>query len=288
MNANVTLDIDGYTFNTDADGWVFEDWSGWIGGAPMDVPQEERTGHGTSTAPGRRKARLMSVSGWRAGRRSVLAEAIENLEAMLADGRTGIFRADDIDLGERWAKVQLAGSLDVDWTSPTLVEFQIQFIAGDPFKYGSTSTASTSFGLPPVDSGLTFPLFEPDGVLDFGPMLGGSSGTATVVNHGTAPAEPRFTVTGPTPLGGFQIIEPSTGRTLRFLSIVPPGLELVIDARDATALLDGTADRSGDLIVLGGWPTIPDRSTTTFQFKPVAAGDSDGELLTVDCISTYW
>ncbi|WP_311208720.1 MULTISPECIES: hypothetical protein [unclassified Aeromicrobium] len=282
MIAPVTLDLDGMTFNQSTDEWVFEDWSGWYGGAPITVRQTDRTGHGATGGPGRRGARLLSVTGWRAGRRAELAPLVEELESLLADGQTGIFRVYDVDLGDRWVPVQLTGTIETDWDNPRMLEFQISLLALDSFKYGETSTASTTFAEPVTGGGFVWPAF-PDRVADFGAR--GTPNDLTIRNAGKAPSSVRFIVDGPTPELGFQIVESGTGKTLSFLSGVPAGSQLVIDGKTGNATLDDVADRSGDVVV-DEWPVLAPGAESTFTFESLAGFTT--ATLTAETTATYW
>lgn len=264
--------------------WGFESIEGWHNGPGIDVDQVQRVvSHGQFAQVGHRTGRTITVNGWVLGTtRAPVAGALRDLDAVLADGGFSTFTVHDDDEGTLTTTVQLLDRLQVDWTSPTEARFQIQLLAPDPYRYGETTSDSTSFAMDAVGTGLVFPLF-PDGVLDFGAL--GDPGTATVSNAGTATASVIFRVTGPGPTAGFRITDTTTGKSITYLGSLPAGSELVLDGRDGSVVIDGIADRSGDTLV-EAWPTIPAGGQRDFLFEPLSG--STAAVLTAEATATYW
>lgn len=266
--------------------WVFDTITGWHSGPGVELQQTQRAvGHGQFTRKGRRTGRQVIVSGHvYADSRAPVEQASRTLAALLAGGSTERFYFNDADGPTLWANVQLADAPRMEWDGKNWFKYQLTLLAPDAFRYGDTSTASTGFASDPVGVGLVYPLYTPDGVANYGP-LPTSNGVATVANAGSADASPVFTIAGPSPVGGFSITDVSTGHRLRFLGVVPEGSTLVIDASDGSALLDGTGDRSGDLIV-SRWPVVGPGELVSFRFAPESS--TSAAVLTVDVVSTYW
>lgn len=273
---------------TDGDGvtWQFDSIEGWHSGPGVELQQTQRVvGHGQFARKGRRTGRQIIIAGSvRGATRAPLERARLHLASLLADGGSQRLYFDDADGLTLWASVQLADAPRIEWNGLNHFRYQLTLLAPDAFRYGETSTASTTFATDAVGVGLVFPLFDPADVLDFGPVPT-SDGSATVVNNGSASASPVFTVAGPTPVGGFSITDLGSGERLRFLGVVPDGSTLVLDASDGSVVLNGTADRSSDLIS-SRWPSVAPGGQVTYRFAPESSPSA--ATLTVDLVSTYW
>lgn len=279
--------VDGLDLNNVEDNglvWEFTSIDGWHDGPSTFVEQDQRISHGQFAQPGRRGGRTITVRGKLAAEdRALVADGIDRLNALLADGGFGTFEFVDRTQGSRWAMVQLLGAPLPAWSGGPIAFYQLQLLAPGSYKFGATSSDSTAFGSAPVGAGLVFNLFGSPSTLNFGAQ--GTTGTVTISNDGTAPASVKFTVAGPTPVGGFEIVDVSTGKRITYLGSVPSGSELVLDGATGTVVIDGTADRLGDTIV-DAWPQIPAGGSRDFLFNPL--GGSTAALLTAECIATYW
>lgn len=113
-----------------------------------------------------------------------------------------------------------------------------QYRANDPRRYGvSEKTVNLS---PPVSSGgRTYDRTYP---LAFG---SGSSGTETATNSGNVGAHPVWTLSGP--LTNPRLENVTTGRTLTTALDLLNGETLVVDFKERTILLGGTASRYSTL-----------------------------------------
>lgn len=284
-----TIAVGGLTLNLDDPGeggvlWLFDEVDGWHDGAAVEVDSQARSiSHGQFPLAGRRGGRTITVSGnVLAPDRAQAGDAADQLAAVLAGGEFGRFDFHDVDQGWRWTNVQLAAIPDVAWVTEKHIRFQLQFLAPDAYRYGQTSSASVGFSAA-SGSGMVFPLFNPAGFLSFGAPP--ASGVVTVQNPGTAAASPVFAVAGPTPVGGFAIVDLAAGKRISFLGSVPAGSTLTLDASDGSVLLDGVADRLGDAVV-EAWPVVPARSTASFLFEPLASATA--AELSVSVLATYW
>lgn len=279
--------------STDGDGveWIFDTIKGWTGGAGVEVDRVQRTfGHGEFSQRGRRTGRPITVGGWvYCANEVMVAQATDTLAAALADGNHGILTVTDDRLGPRWARVQLVGAIEDDWSKPNLYQFQLQLLAPEPYKYGVLSQASTELlSSDATGQGLVFDgasttlAFEPS--LDFG-TTPDSGGLVTLSNAGTAPASVKFTVQGPTPSGGFKITDQQTGLSIFYYAVVPTGSTLTLDGRNGSILLDGVIDRSAEALV-EAWPVISPHSSLDLLFSPLA--DTSAAVLTGSAFATYW
>lgn len=281
----------GFTFNAvDDDGlkWTLDKVDGWHDGPSVDVEQTQRiVSHGQFAQSGRRGGRQIIWSGSIQAPHDdhgLLANAAERLATFLADGGFGTFEFIDANLGSRWTTVQLLDTPDLSLDTDDLsLAYQISVLASSPYKYGVESTASTGFAAAPSGTGLVFPLFAPDGELDFGALA--DVGQASVTNYGTASAPVTFTITGPTPEAGFVITDTTSGERIEFLGQVPAGSVLVINSANGSIVIDGTADRLGDALV-DSWFSVPAGETRTYLFEP--NGSATASTLTVSAVSAYW
>lgn len=274
----------------DADGveWTFYEIDGWTNGPSVKVEQVQRiTSHGQFPQPGRRGGRVITIKGKiYADSRALVAAAVDKLASVLADGGFDYFGFYDESVGDRWAMVQLLDTPDTSWNDSDgkLCRFQLQLLSADAYKYGTTSTDSTPFGSDPVGDGLVFNLFPSPSTLDFGAQ--GTTGTLTIDNLGNAEASVKFTVTGPTPSGGFVIFDTTTGKRISYVGeVVASGSTIVLDGSDGSVLIDGYADRLGDTIV-EAWPVLDPESSRDFVFTPL--GTATASVLTAECVATYW
>jgi hypothetical protein len=274
----------------DGDGveWGYSTVEGWHMPAGMDVNRVQRIGsHGEFAQAGHRTGRVITITGWMwAANRAVIVAAAQQLSTVLADGGFETFTFNDSDVGELWTPVQLL-DMDVDWlgTAENPPRFQLQLLATDPYKYGGISSSTTGFFSVPAGVGLVFDLF-PSGTLDFN-SSSVVTGTVTVSNAGTADAPVVFTVDGPTPVEGFNIVRQSDGQTITWLSgeEIPTGSTVVLDGTDGSVTLDGTADRRGTVLV-DVWPVVPPGGSEDFLFS--SNGADTAASLTASVTSTYW
>lgn len=172
----------------------------------------------------------------------------------------------------------------IDRTTPINREFSLRYgevsvrlEATDVWIYSNTEKSATmSPGT--TTGGLSFPLDFP---LVFG--SGGSGGSASLNNEGTAPAPWTATITGSTPNPKITHVE--SGRYLELSGLtVDTGDTLVFDSKDRTILYNGTASRRGLLTTASSWFALqPGLNTIQFSSGGVATGQ-----LTFNFRDTYW
>jgi len=173
----------------------------------------------------------------------------------------------------------------VDRTTPTDRAFSFRYgvvsvrlEATDVYIYSNTEKSSGGISPGATTGGLTFPLTFP---LVFG--SGGSGGSASVQNSGTAPAPWTAFITGETPNPKITHLE--SGRFLELTGLtVSAGDTLEFDSKSRTILYNGTASRRGFLTAASSWFWLQPGSNT-IQFS--SGGVTTGQL-TFNWRDTYW
>lgn len=130
---------------------------------------------------------------------------------------------------------------------------ECRFLATDPTIYANTEQTSGAVGFPTGGAGVTPPLTPP---VVFG--SGGSSGTFTATNDGTALVGWRVEVAGTWVDPVVENVD--TGDQLRLVGSVGSGQTLVIDSTERSITLDGSA-RPSWLRAASQWWTLPPGDT---------------------------
>ena len=160
-----------------------------------------------------------------------------------------------------------------------------EWVATDPLRYGDPVALSTGFATP--GGGLRTPLFSDGtvgvGRLDFGAP--GSSGRLLLSNPGSAAASPQYTVSGPVPTEGFDIVCVDTGERMTFESGISAGSLVVLDSATGRVLLNGDSDRSGYLTV-AQWFKIPAGGSRTVAF--LSRGATTAATMTATVRPPWW
>jgi hypothetical protein len=264
---------------------TFTDLKGWFDGPGSRASFVDRPNdHGSFDGPVYRSNRVISIEGAAyADSRAAVAAALHTITGILAEGDLGPLTVADPDYGTLTAMVRLTDGPSITWNRTTQQwTFQIQFTAPDPRKYAAQLTWPTGLPVPAVN-GLTFPLFNGTGKLEFGPA--GQTGQITMTNPGTADAYATFAIAGPV-IGGVVLTEVATGRSIVWADDVPDhDVLLIVDSQSGRATLNG-ADRSGELITKQWWP-VKRRSSSTVQFSTLGAAGQAGQL-TASLRPAYW
>ncbi|WP_194522338.1 phage tail family protein [Cellulosimicrobium sp. JZ28] len=185
----------------------------------------------------------------------------------------------------RWdAKVRRARVVTDEAYNAGLARIDVQLFAPDPVGYGPEQVAGASF--PELVGGLEFDLFTDGsvdtGFLEFGER--GETGRVRLTNGGTADAYSIFHVEGPA-ADGFELVAVGVGRRIRWEGRLFAGDLLTVNPARGTALLNGTADRSG-LFTRREWFAVPPGEELEVQFLPVGA--SVGARVSVESSSAWW
>lgn len=203
------------------------------------------------------------------------ADAAKDLTVTLAS-RTLTTKARVI----RYSTAIARGDWGVGWFG-----WQADFRCPDPLRYGITQTVGP-YVLAAATGGLVFPLFMPSGVLSWGTLP--TPQTLTLTNTGSADAPVTLSVAanGAAITGGFQILESTTGRSLRYADDLAAGDVVVFDSGAGTVIINGSADRRGSLTV-AQWTPVPPSSSRTFYLAPLGGPNSTASL-TASMRPAYW
>jgi hypothetical protein len=245
---------------------------------PRSYDQPRARGHGDHPGDLYGQARIVTVTGEIASRTSRDALAADILAAsplsstvedlmITTFGRT-------LAAGARLIRRHLP--VEEDYASGK-VPFALAWRCPDPLRYGQLRTAPT--GLPTAGGGLSYPIGD---LYDYGPL--GATGQITLPNEGTAPAPIVFEVTGSLP-EGFEIS--AAGGRLRYPAAVPAGQVIVFDTADGTVLVEGTADRRGELTA-ADWLQIPPGTALTVQFTSLGGAYDPNARLVAAAAPAYW
>lgn len=253
---------------------------GWFGGVSIRLRGgEPRLGDGDFPGRINRSGRTLTLSGW---------SEFATVEDMRSASRliSGLFAPEDhvegATLGrlrvqldrDLTAAVRLDGTLKVvESAAGMTVDWEIPLYAPDPHLYGPNQrTPITMSGSNSL--GLFWPLFAPDGVLDFD----GDGTTLMLTNSGNAPAYPRITIEGDYP-GGFAII--LGGRSVQFQAPTYRQSPVVVDMRGFVTVRG--VDRSSYLTVRE-WTAVPPHGSLPIDFVPLKGGTG---LVTATIQDTY-
>jgi hypothetical protein len=157
------------------------------------------------------------------------------------------------------------------------VPFTLQWKCPDPLRYGPELSAET--GLPTSGTGLTYPLAYP---LDYGTP--GATGRITLANDGTADAGIQLAVRGALP-EGWEVS--AGGDRLRYPTPVPAGQVIDIDTDTGSVLVEGTADRRGELTI-ADWILVPAGGEVTLQFTSLGGAYDPAARLTARWKPASW
>lgn len=272
----------GYVDDTTLTGFVYTNLEGWYDGPEVRTNFTARPyANGSFDAPVFRGVRTITLTGTYVGAdHGSSLQAAQQLTALLGDGSVGSVTVDSIT-----AAVRLSAPPLLSWLGGLDFAFQVSFTAVDPKKYGPTTTVGP-YVLAAATGGLIFPLFMPSGVLSWGTLP--TPQTLTLNNPGTAEAPVVLTVAanGAALTGGFQILEQTTGRALRFVDNLAAGDIVVFDSGAGTVVIDGTADRRGSLSV-AQWTPVPALSARTFYLAPLGGANTTASL-TASMRPAYW
>jgi hypothetical protein len=254
--------------------------TGWDDLDDVDTSLDSPRGRGHGDIPGDlyARARIVTVRGaiTNRARRDELAQAILAVTPV-----TSPVEDLTIDTLGQWLTagarlVRRSLPVEEDYASGH-IPFALAWRCPDPRRYGAERTASTA--LPDGGGGLSYPLSYP---LDYGTP--GVTGRITLANPGTADAPILLGITGGL-TAGFEVS--ASGQRLRYPTPVPAGQTIDIDTDTGTVLIEGTADRRGELTV-ADWLLIPAQSSLTVQFTSLGGARDPNARLTARWKPTYW
>lgn len=269
--------------------WTLENLDGFDdSGSGVRADDSERApgNDGSFPTPADRTGRSIAVDGFAVCPTRAAAGAVTlQLRALLAGGSFGTLTVVDADLPTMSVTARIAAKPTVDWSDPLTVQFGLEFWAPDGLAYGDPIAQTATF--PTAGGGLRTPLFTDGAVgvgrLDFGAP--GSSGRLLLSNPGSADASPQYTVNGPVPPEGFDIVCVDTGERLTFESGISAGSLVVLDSATGRVLLNGDSDRSGYLTT-AQWFKIPAGGSLTVAF--LSRGATTAATMTATVRPPWW
>lgn len=262
----LSVTVDGMTFSDPpVNGWALLDLGGWFDGPPVrSGTAKPRPGrHGSFPEQSFRDGRVVTVDGLApAGNRA-------RISAVLADGMFDDISVTEPDGRTTTASVQISAGPMLKIGRSGVVRCHLEFYAPDPLRYADPVSVWTTF--PTLRGGLSYDLYTDGagtdlGYLDYG--LASDTGRVVVTNTGTAPAPVSFQVDGAVDSAGFDIAQVGSDLRLRFEGPVATGSALVLDGSTGNVLIDGTADRAGQL-TYRDWPVVPPGASLELAFIPL-------------------
>lgn len=119
--------------------FVIQEIEGWDEGTDMRLDTEDRPlQHGAFDGPGYLSPRTVSITGVILGESPAdLQRAVRRLNGLLADGGSAVMTVHDA-LGPLWSRVRRASApgVRVRGEAPSIADYQMQFWAPDPRRYG--------------------------------------------------------------------------------------------------------------------------------------------------------
>lgn len=293
---NTTWAISSLTLNTtDANGveWLCTNDDGWFNAPGEKLNQGEwPSDHGMWDGQSYVDSRLVTLDfAVTAPTRAACDLALRILAAVGTTGQLVPLTVTEPGL-TTFASVKRAQKPNVTRITETYAEAQIFLIAPDPRRYDpAVNTASTT--LATAISGLDWSTgggldWSTGGGLNWGTST--SDGTCTVLNNGTAPSPPIFTIAGPTDSGtlsAISVTNSATGQIIAYSGVLGVNDVLVINtnrfARSAT--LNGSTDVWSGLTI-SQWYGVPDGGQLKVQFQGTSS--SLTPLLQVGVSNAYY
>lgn len=255
--------------------WDADRIDGWLDTPGMQVPSTARLGHGDTVGRARWSGRTIQIPGILRTRDCVQQQSErDRLAGMFHDGQSQMVEVTHGGVTVR-GEFRLIDRLDFDPVTPEYAEWSLSLYSEDPFLYGGEQRV-TVLG-PGAGVGLVYPLFAPDGGLDYGAPSSATTGVLT--NTGNADAWPMYRPHGDMP-SGFRVWQ--DGHPIEWGGPVAPMLPVTVDTARSAVEIAG-ADHS-HLLVLDDFQPVPPGASTHVTFEPL--GGADG-YLEASLVSTY-
>lgn len=259
---------------------VWTSSSGLDGGLGVESTKTDRLSDGAVLSGARRPGREITVAGtWFGPGESAARAFIDGLTAVGAGGApVRLHRT--TGAGERRCTAALDGAPKITavvedaWAR---VEWELPLYAADPRLYGREWRCQCRTADP--GSGLRWPLFDPDGALDWGTLSGLRDGL--LANAGTVDAHPTVILTG-NALSGC-VLSDGAGHDVVYRGPVTTRSPVTVDFAAGRAEVAG-GDTSA-LITGRAWWTVPPGGSVA----PAVRSLQDGATLIADftCYDTY-
>ena len=143
-----------------------------------------------------------------------------------------------------------------------LTRFSVELYAHDPV-WQANASSQVVLGLTDVSGGLSFPLTFP---ISFGES---NTGSVNLQNDGSYESYPVLTISGPVTDPSLE--NRSQGKTLSFTGTLAADETLVVDFKNRTVLLDGSANRYNWIDDSTQWWSL-DPGTNDIWFDGTSAG----------------
>lgn len=271
--------------NRDRGRLYFSDLGSWYSGAESKTNINERAqGDGANGIDvDLRASAAFTFTGWYEGNTwaDVLTMMDRFKQATITRRTIPVSVEDDLGVTSRIVSVR-AAPLREDKLARAF-DFAIDMHALDPLRYGPAVSVST--GLPTAGTGITYPITYP---ISYG--VAGDPGRVTVSNPGTVDTFSLLEVTGGMS-GGFELVEGTTGRTLRFERPIPDGSTIYLNPRTGRVSMDGPSDVSRYLTRSEFWSVpaavggVPGSRLIQFNSLGVVTGNP---TLTARTAPAYW
>lgn len=247
--------------------WYIEDVAGWAGGAGVRGDVAARLGHGDVVSTAHREGRVLTVKAKVECESSDLRDELEmELSSIMGDGSWGTLEADNGAVPLR-TSVRLDGAPQVVEVGMRGLRIQVPLRSGSAFLFGETqrvTVAAAGSGI-----GLRYPLFSPNGVLDYGAPSQATTGVLT--NTGTADAWPVFWPVGDMP-SGFRIIQ--DGHVIEWAGPVALGVPVAVDSERSAVEIAGTD--ASQLLARDDFQPVRRGASSHITFEPL--GGATGYL----------
>lgn len=293
---NTTWSIGGLTLNsTDANGveWLCTGDDGWFNAPGEKLNQGEwPSDNGMWDGQSYVDARLVTLDfAVTAPSRATCDAALRALAAVGTTGQLVPITVVEPSL-TTFASVKRAQKPNLTRFTETYAEAQLFLTAPDPRRYDpNVNTASTT--LATGTSGLDWSTgggldWSTGGGLNWGTSI--SDGTCTVLNNGTAPTPPLFTIAGPTDSGTLvnpSITNSATNQIITYTGTLNVNDVLVINSNRfaRSAVLNGVTDVWSGLST-SQWFGVPANGQLKVQFQGTSS--SLTPLLTVGVSNAYY
>lgn len=265
---DVVLAASSRELNPRAEYWVDSTPKGWYGGYEMRGTNTERIGHGSFPTARTRGSRTIEVAvkvhleSWAQAN----AEK-RRISAALGDGEAGELYCAESGTPELMATVERTGEVLFGRVSPSTFRVSVPLTAPDSALYGPERV---SF-LQPVGTGvgLVYPLYAPDGVLDYGAGIVASD---AVHNNGNATAWPTVLFVGDFP-GGWRLT--GDGKTVEWPW--PTTHAAPVEVRMDGSIWIGASNVTHQASVRE-WMSIPPGGSLTPSLAPLQGGTGWAEV----------
>ena len=264
--------VDTLTINraTDANGcdWVLTQEKGWYGKPAIKTNRMDRPASRGAIIGSEHPAARVLTLGWvlSAPDTVTLRNAVDQVLGICADSST-LYPVTCTD--ERGITLQALAKLDgeilVTPLSALSVDVSVQLVCPDPRKTNIVQNVATAGLVAAGVGGVVYPIKYP---VNYGTP--GASGSLTLVNKGTAPADVVITIVGPVTQP--TLTNPADGSSISFLGGLNANDRLTIDTNSGRVLLNGV-DRRG-LLYVTKWPRIPRNGTLRLSFTSTNSADT--------------